>query len=62
MNDNIETPQSLAVAETQGAPIEELERAIKMLKPSFYDPHGAALTLAMMLRKRGVELVKMKAV
>jgi hypothetical protein len=56
-NDN--TPPS---GDAEGAPIEELERAIKMLKPSFVDARGAAMTLLMMMRKRGVELVRVKTV
>jgi hypothetical protein len=48
--------------DAEGLPYEELQRAISLLKPSFVDPKGAAMTLLMMLRKRGIELVRVKPV
>ena len=51
-----------APSDAEGLPYEELQRAISLLKPSFVDPKGAAMVLLMMLRKRGIELVRVKAV
>jgi hypothetical protein len=59
ITDNDNTPPS---NEAEGLPYEELQRAISLLKPSFVDPKGAAMTLLMMLRKRGIELVRVKPV
>ena len=42
-----------------GPPTQELERALKLIVPSFNDHAQLALTLRMMLQRRGFDVVKL---